>query len=134
LLLEHGFPVDVRDRKGRTALMHAAVDNNRAMAQVRVCARARACACACACACASVRVMMNTRCLLVQLLLEAGADVEAEDLASCTPLKYAAAAVALETGQLLISRVRTDSPHGLLSPRELNAVCRAPCAVCRVCA
>jgi ankyrin repeat protein len=47
-----------------------------------------------------------------QLLLEAGANVEAEDLASWTPLTYAAAAVALDTGQLLVSRVRTDSPTG----------------------
>jgi ankyrin repeat protein len=38
LLLEHGLPVDVRDLKGRTALMHAAMDNNLAMAQVRICA------------------------------------------------------------------------------------------------
>ncbi|ELR25741.1 Fbox domain containing protein [Acanthamoeba castellanii str. Neff] len=34
LLLEHGLPVDVRDLKGRTALMHAAMDNNLAMAQL----------------------------------------------------------------------------------------------------
>jgi ankyrin repeat protein len=40
LLLEHGFPVDARDHKGRTALMHAAVDNNLAMAQVRMRVRA----------------------------------------------------------------------------------------------
>jgi hypothetical protein len=82
-------------------------------------------------------VKMNT-CLLVQLLLEAGADVEAEDLASCTPLKYAAAAAALETGQLLVSRVRTDSPTLWALPvgaerRVPCAVCRVPCAVCRVC-
>jgi ankyrin repeat protein len=81
-------------------------------------------------------VKMNT-CLLVQLLLEAGADVEAEDLASCTPLKYAAAAAALETGQLLVSRVRTGSPTLWALPvgaerRVPCAVCRVSCAVCRV--